>query len=25
MYAGEIVEYGTVEEVFYDPRHPYTW
>ena len=24
MYAGEIVEYGTVEEVFYDPRHPYT-
>ena len=22
MYAGEIVEYGTVEEVFYDPRHP---
>ena len=25
IYAGEIVEYGTVEEVFYDPRHPYTW
>ena len=25
MYAGEIVEYGTVEEIFYDPRHPYTW
>jgi oligopeptide transport system ATP-binding protein len=25
MYAGEIVEYGTAEEVFYDPRHPYTW
>ncbi len=25
MYAGEVVEYGTVEEVFYDPRHPYTW
>ena len=25
MYAGEIIEYGTVEEVFYDPRHPYTW
>lgn len=25
MYAGQIIEYGTVEEVFYDPRHPYTW
>lgn len=25
MYAGQLVEYGTVEEVFYDPRHPYTW
>ena len=25
MYAGKIVEYGTVDEVFYDPRHPYTW
>lgn len=25
MYAGEIVEYGTVEDIFYDPRHPYTW
>ena len=25
MYAGQIVEYGTVEEIFYDPRHPYTW
>lgn len=25
MYAGQIVEYGTAEEVFYDPRHPYTW
>jgi oligopeptide transport system ATP-binding protein len=25
MYAGEIVEYGTVEEVFYSSRHPYTW
>lgn len=25
MYAGEIVEIGTVEEIFYDPRHPYTW
>ena len=25
LYAGQIVEIGTVEEVFYDPRHPYTW
>lgn len=25
MYAGEVVEYGTVEDIFYDPRHPYTW
>ena len=25
MYAGDIVEYGTVEEIFYDARHPYTW
>ena len=25
MYAGKIVEYGTNEEIFYDPRHPYTW
>ncbi len=25
MYAGQVVELGTVEEVFYDPRHPYTW
>jgi oligopeptide transport system ATP-binding protein len=25
MYAGKLVEYGTAEEVFYDPRHPYTW
>ena len=25
LYAGEMVELGTVEEVFYDPRHPYTW
>ena len=25
MYAGDIVELGRCEEVFYDPRHPYTW
>ena len=25
MYAGKIVEQGLSEEVFYDPRHPYTW
>lgn len=25
MYAGKIVETGTSEDVFYDPRHPYTW
>ncbi|RAK17041.1 oligopeptide transport system ATP-binding protein [Anoxybacillus vitaminiphilus] len=25
MYAGKIVEMGTVDEIFYDPRHPYTW
>jgi len=25
MYAGQIVEYGSVREIFYDPRHPYTW
>lgn len=25
MYAGKIVEQGTSEDVFYDPRHPYTW
>ena len=25
LYAGQIVELGNVDEVFYDPRHPYTW
>ena len=25
MYAGKIVEFGTADEIFYDPRHPYTW
>ena len=25
MYAGKIVEYGTSEEIFFDPKHPYTW
>ena len=25
MYAGRIVEKGRIDEVFYDPRHPYTW
>ena len=25
LYAGQIVEIGTVEEIFYDPKHPYTW
>jgi peptide/nickel transport system ATP-binding protein len=25
MYAGRIVERGTVEEIFHDPQHPYTW
>ncbi|KXT76813.1 ABC transporter ATP-binding protein [Streptococcus sp. DD12] len=25
MYAGKVVEYGTVDEVFYNPQHPYTW
>jgi len=24
MYAGEVVEYGTVEQIYYQPRHPYT-
>jgi oligopeptide/dipeptide ABC transporter ATP-binding protein len=25
MYAGQIVEEGTLDEIFYDPQHPYTW
>ena len=25
MYGGQIVEYGTVEEIFFEPQHPYTW
>ena len=25
MYAGDIIEVGTCDEVFYDPKHPYTW
>jgi peptide/nickel transport system ATP-binding protein len=25
MYAGHLVEQGTVDEIFYDPQHPYTW
>ncbi len=25
MYAGKVVEMGTTEEIFYQPRHPYTW
>jgi oligopeptide transport system ATP-binding protein len=25
MYAGKIIEQGTVDEIFYDPQHPYTW
>ena len=25
MYAGKIVETGKIDEIFYDPRHPYTW
>lgn len=25
MYAGQIVETGTVDEIFYNPKHPYTW
>lgn len=25
MYAGKIIEYGDVDEIFYNPQHPYTW
>ncbi|MBQ1467616.1 MAG: ABC transporter ATP-binding protein [Solobacterium sp.] len=25
MYAGRIIEKGSIDEIFYDPRHPYTW
>ncbi|GFZ26898.1 ABC transporter ATP-binding protein [Lactobacillus corticis] len=25
MYAGEFLEYGTVDDIFYNPQHPYTW
>jgi peptide/nickel transport system ATP-binding protein/oligopeptide transport system ATP-binding protein len=25
MYAGKVVEEGTLEQIFYDPQHPYTW
>ena len=25
MYAGKIIEVGTADDIFYDPRHPYTW
>ena len=25
MYAGQVVEQGALDEVFYDPQHPYTW
>lgn len=25
MYAGQIIEYGDVNEIFYNPKHPYTW
>ncbi|MCI5647910.1 MAG: oligopeptide/dipeptide ABC transporter ATP-binding protein [Fusicatenibacter sp.] len=25
LYAGQVIELATVEELFYDPRHPYTW
>ena len=25
LYAGQVIELGTAEDIFYDPRHPYTW
>jgi peptide/nickel transport system ATP-binding protein len=25
MYAGQLVEQGSLDEIFYDPQHPYTW
>jgi oligopeptide transport system ATP-binding protein len=25
MYAGQFIEKGTLEEIFYEPKHPYTW
>nr|WP_272914192.1 oligopeptide/dipeptide ABC transporter ATP-binding protein [Bacillus dakarensis] len=25
MYGGKIIEVGTVDEIFYNPKHPYTW
>jgi oligopeptide/dipeptide ABC transporter ATP-binding protein len=25
MYSGRVVEEGTIDELFYDPLHPYTW
>ncbi len=25
MYSGRVVEQGTLDEIFYDPQHPYTW
>ena len=25
MYAGKTIEYGTFDDIFYDPKHPYTW
>ncbi len=25
MYAGKVIEFGTVDDIFFDPKHPYTW